>query len=100
MKITVDHREIRNAANKIEDKITEIKSAMKNANGDAESLINYWKGEDFNEFIQKWRTYDDKGSSYGMLITFLESYVKYLRFASEKYQTAQENAISRASKLK
>ena len=98
--INVDRDRLYRAAAAIDNYINRHKGEMLNANNEINTLAGAWQGSDFNQFRSGWSRVTEKDSTSDKMITSLENYAKFLRFASGKYKVAQTNAIFRANGIK
>ena len=97
--IKVDHSKFETAASAIDSYVSSMKSKMGSANGQVNALSANWQGGDFTQFKTQWDKVTNNDSTYNNMIKSLESYAKYLRYASQKYKEAQSNAVNRANGL-
>lgn len=99
--IEVNHRELRDYADRIDEycklQISEMNSAIASVSS---MLVSDWNGEDSLEFKDKWRGVNDKDSVAGKLQANLENFSNCLRSCAKEYQKAQEDSYNEASRLK
>lgn len=82
-------------AKTIDNYVAYQKETMNDLNKKVSLLKEYYKGADAVEFQTKWHNM----SSSKILINSLESYSRYLKYASESYKEARNNAIIRAKMI-
>ena len=97
--IKVDHSKFESAAAEIDEYVNSLKRNMQSANGEITKLAANWQGADFAQFNIRWNNVTNSESTYYKFINSLESYSKYLRYASQKYKDAQTRAVNRAESL-
>ncbi len=97
--IRVDHAQLSATASEIDIYISLLKNRMASAQLEINQLTTNWQGADSAQFKSKWETVTDNQSTYSTLISQLESYANYLRYAAQEYSKAQNNAIERANAL-
>lgn len=98
--IKVDHSKFESAASAIDSYIGLMRRKMLSANAEIEYLhTGNWQGVDSSRFVEKWKRVMEDTSTYGQMIESLDSYAKFLRYAADKYKTAQTEAINRANSL-
>lgn len=97
--IRVDHTQLSATASEIDTYISLLKNKMASAQQEINQLTTNWQGSDSAQFKSKWDTVTDNQSTYYSLISQLESYANYLRYAAKEYSNAQKNAIDRANAL-
>ena len=97
--IKVDHSKLKSAASAIETYASTLKTKMKKAQSEAESLSAVWQGGDATEFKTRFAKIDNKDSTHAQFVVALESYAKYLKYAESEYKKAQSKAINRANNL-
>lgn len=97
--IKVDHSQFEKAASSIESYITKHKNKMKSIEQSVASLGTSWQGEDYNQLKKECQQMSASGSTSDKMIKSLDNYADFLRFAANKYKSAQANAINRANKL-
>lgn len=98
-KIKVNHSQLNKTAQTIDDYVSKMTKQMNSANNEMKDLFSSWKGIDASAYKTKWNTVNDSDSTYYNMKKSLSSYSKYLKYAGEKYKTAQADAINRANKL-
>ena len=112
-RISVDLNDFRNAANEIEKYLSFMASNMNKADSnisvlkqagwhgiDAEEFIKAWKrlfGE--QSFIKAWKRLFGEQSTYSSMRKVLQSYIRYLRYVANRYESAQNYAKELAAKL-
>jgi uncharacterized protein YukE len=97
--INVDHSKLEKTAGVIDDYVKNHKDNMNSANNEITTLGKTWKGIDYNELKKRWDLAISKESTSQKMISSLENYSKFLRFASNEYKKTQKNAIKRANSI-
>lgn len=97
--IKVDHSQFEKAAFAIENYITKHKNNMQAINQSVDSLSSFWQGNDYNQLKTEWQQINACDSTSEKMLKSLDNYADFLRFAANKYKTAQANAINRANNL-
>ncbi len=97
--IKVNHSKFEAAATEVEDYVDTLKSKMRSANGEIDTLASTWQGSDFTQFKTEWNKVDDGDSTHTQMVKSLESYAKFLRYAASKYKEAQIKAVNKANGL-
>lgn len=97
--IKVDYSKFETTAKAIDNYVSNTKRKMAGANDAVNFLAGSWQGADFNKFKVQWNKVSAGDSTYIQMMKALESYAKYLRFAAQKYKSAQTEAINRANSL-
>lgn len=97
--IKVDHSKFSGAVSAVDDYVGQLKSKMKSAESEVNSLISGWDGDDYTQFKKQWSTLQSKGSAYSEMVKALEAYSDFLQLAANKYKEAQTNAVNRANSL-
>lgn len=97
--INVDHSQFEKAASSIESYITKHKNKMKSIEQALTSLETSWQGEDYNQLRTECQQMSASGSTSDKMLKSLDNYADFLRFAANKYKSAQTNAINRANRL-
>lgn len=97
--IKVDHKKFEQAAGAIEAYVSKHKSNMNAIENAVNSLGTCWHGADYAQFQREWQEIKGTGSTSDKMIRSLEQYADFLRFAANKYRSAQENAVNRADRL-
>lgn len=97
--IKVDHSQFERAASAIETYISKHKSKMNTINNSIASLGSSWEGNDYNQLKKEWQEIQGSGSTSDKMLKSLDNYAEFLRFAANKYKSAQANAINRANRL-
>lgn len=95
--IQVDHSKFETAAVAIDNYVSTHKSNMKKADGEITTLSIGWLGDDYNQFKVMWNRLDDNDSTSQKMISAMENYAQFIRYASGKYKDAQVNAVNRAN---
>ena len=98
-RIEVDHSQLTIMATKIDAYISSHKANMKQINSEIDGLNVNWKGADYNQIEKEWNQIKSSESTSGKMLKSLDNYAEFLRFAANKYKSAQSNAINRANKL-
>ena len=98
-KINVEHSQFNRTAEAIDKYISNMNKQMNLANNAMNSMFATWKGIDANAYKNKWDTVIGSTSTCVKMKKSLSSYSKYLRYAGNRYKTAQANAVNRANKL-
>ena len=84
----------------VEKYVSDTKKLMKASTTRVNTnLALCWQGKDYDSFKTKWDCLNKNGSVNTKMLYAMESYGRYLRFASKLYGVAQEKAASRASSL-
>lgn len=97
--IKVDHSKFESAAVAVDKYTTLMKNKMRSSQGEVTTLASNWQGSDFAQFRLAFDKVDNVDSTHAQMLKSLESYAKYLRFASSKYKEAQARAVNRANSL-
>ncbi len=97
--IRVDHSKFANAAGEVDSFVSTMKTKMRSANGEINTLSSSWQGSDFTQFKTEWDKVDNEDSTHTQMVKALESYAKFLRYAASKYKDAQARAVNRANGL-
>ena len=97
--IRVDHSKFKGTADKFETYVTNLKKQMRSAESEVNSMSASWQGADYTQFKNQWNMVTENGSTYAEMVSALESYTKFLRFAGEKYKDAQIKALDSANSL-
>ena len=97
--IQVDHSQYERADSAIETYISKHKSKMNTINNSIASLGSSWQGNDYNQLKKEWQEIQGSGSTSDKMLKSLDNYADFLRFAANKYKSAQANAINRANRL-
>lgn len=97
--IKVDHSQLKKTADIIDDYIRDHNRLMSQADNEIAMLAVHWKGSDSNQFKNQWQKINASDSTSKQLLKALSNYADLLRFAANKYRTAQANAINRANRL-
>lgn len=97
--INVDTDVLDDTANTIDNYVKCQKDSMIYLNKKVLLIKEYYKGTDADEFQKKWQNINSSTSSSKLLLNGLESYSRYLKYASESYKEAKNNAINRAKML-
>lgn len=97
--ISADLGRLERAARAVDDYVRNHRANMNRANSEIMNLGNSWQGSDFNQFRNRWNTVTANGSSSSNMISSLENYSRFLRFAAGRYRQAQTNAVNRANSI-
>lgn len=97
--IKVDHSKFEGAASAIDSYVKLMKNKMQNAQNEVSTLSATWQGSDFVQFRKEFDKVDNNDSTHVKMVKVLESYSRYLRYASKKYRDAQARAVNRANGL-
>ena len=97
--IKVDSNKFEVTASEIDEFIKFLKGKMIEADNEIINLGAAWEGRDFSMFKVRWDTVNDNDSVYYKMISALESYADYLRFAGKRYKETQAEAINNATNL-
>ena len=99
-RISVDLNDFRNAANEIEKHLSFMASNMNKADSNISVLKQAgWHGIDAEEFIKAWKRLFGEQSTYSSMRKVLQSYIRYLRYVANRYESAQNYAKELAAKL-
>ena len=96
-RIRVNHRQLTEAANKIDSQIKDHDDFMVLANTHVLSMD--WSGDDSKQYRQKWDKLTANGSMSKNITARMKAYSAFLRFAAEQYMNAQADAVNRANKI-
>lgn len=97
--IKVDHSKFESTASAIDSYCRKHKTKMLSIEQSVTALASSWQGPDYNQLkIETQQLNATDSVSYKMLVS-LGNYADFLRFAANKYKSAQANAINRANKL-
>ena len=97
--IKVNHQKMLNAANQVDNYITQLDKNMATIDSTMLSLGADWKGEDYRQMKTEWNEINSPGSVTDKMKTTLKSYAGSIREASKLYKEAQARAINRANTL-
>ena len=97
--IKVDHSQFERTASAIETYISKHKTKMNTIDQSIASLSSSWQGNDYNQLKKEWQEIKGSGSTSDKMLKSLDNYADFLRFAANKYKSAQTNAINRANNL-
>lgn len=97
--IKIDYSKLEKAAREIETYMSKHQTKMNMIDSSVTSLGSSWQGKDYNRFKTQWRAIKGTGSTSNKMLKSLDSYADLLRFAANKYKSAQLNAINRAGRL-
>lgn len=97
--VKVDYGQIENAVSVIETYITKHKNNMGKMNQSVTALGASWQCNDYSQLKSEWNQINSKDSTSGKMLQELDEYADFLRFAANKYKSAQNNAINRANRL-
>ena len=97
--IKVDHSRFERAASAIDTYIRNHNNKMNSIDSLITSLGTSWQGPDYNQLQSEWQQIKGSDSTSDKMLKSLNSYADFLRFAANKYKSAQANAINRANRL-
>ncbi len=97
--IKVDHSYFEKTASAIDFYIKKHNTKMNSIDQSIVSLNSSWQGPDYNQFKEEWRQIKGFDSTSDKMLKSLRNYADFLRFAANKYKSAQANAITRANRL-
>jgi uncharacterized protein YukE len=97
--IKVDHGELEKTASSIDSYIKYHKSKMKAIEDQIVLLGLSWQGADYTQLKTECQQMNVSGSTSDQMLKSLGNYADFLRFAENKYKSAQANAINRANQL-
>ncbi len=97
--IRADHSRLEKAAAAVDNYVAEHKKNMSDIDASMTELGLAWQGNDYEQLKIQWQQIDSNESTSGKMLQALENYAEFLRFAADKYKTAQVNAVNRAKKL-
>ena len=97
--IKVDHKELGNTADKVDDYVSLLKKEMFSMQIDTITLDSFWKGPDATKFKSTFKMLSEDGSVHTSYVNALVNYSKFLRYAADKYQKAQTAAVNRANRI-
>ncbi len=97
--IKVDHSKFATAASEVESYVETMRSNMNSANREVNTLAQSWQGADYTQFKTQWDKVDNENSTHTQMLKSLESYGRFLRYASSQYKEAQNRAVNRANGL-
>ena len=97
--IKVDHSQFERTASAIETYISKHKTKMNTIDRSIASLSSSWQGNDYTQLKKEWQQIQGSDSTSDKMLKSLDNYADFLRFAANKYKSAQVNAINRANKL-
>lgn len=97
--IKVDHSQFEKTAAQIDKYVELLRDKMKRSQGEVTTLAATWQGADYTQFKSQFDQVDNGQSTHTQMVKALESYSKYLKAASAKYQEAQTKAVNRANSL-
>lgn len=97
--IKVDHSQLEKTAAAIDTYIVKHRNNMQAINQSVISLGASWRGSDYNQVHIEWQQINASDSTSGRMLKSLDNYADFLRFAANKYKSAQTNAINRANNL-
>lgn len=97
--IKVDHSQFEKTASAIDSYGKKQMTKMLSIEQSVNALGSSWQGPDYNQLkIETQQINATDSVSYKMLVS-LGNYADFLRFAANKYKSAQVNAINRANNL-
>ena len=97
--IKVDHSQFERTAAAIDTYIRNHRNKMNSIDASVNSLGSSWQGNDYNQLKKEWQQIQGSGSTSDKMLKSLDNYADFLRFAANKYKSAQANAINRANRL-
>lgn len=97
--IKVDHSQFERTASTIDTYIRNHRNKMNSIDAFVNSLGTSWQGNDYNQLKKEWQQIQGSGSTSDKMLKSLDNYADFLRFAANKYKSAQANAINRANRL-
>ena len=97
--IKVDHSQFERTASAIDTYIRNHRNKMNSIDASVNSLGTSWQGNDYNQLKKEWQQIKGSDSTSDRMLKSLENYADFLRFAANKYKSAQANAINRANGL-
>lgn len=97
--IKVDYIQLEKTAAEIETYITEHNNKMKTIDQTVDVLKNSWNGKDYTAFKESWQQIEGRNSTSDKMLKALKSYGDFLRFAANKYKSAQAKAMDKAERL-
>ena len=97
--IKVDHSQFERTATAIDTYIRNHKSKMNSIDNSITALGTAWQGSDYNQLQTEWQQIKGSDSTSAKMLKSLDSYADFLRFAANKYKSAQASAINRANRL-
>lgn len=97
--IKVDHSQFERTASAIDTYIRNHKSKMNSIDNSITALGTAWQGSDYSQLQNEWQQIKGADSISDKMLKSLDSYADFLRFAANKYKSAQANAINRANRL-
>ncbi len=97
--IQVDHRYLEKVANSIDDYVKLQKQKMREIENTIADLNGSWDGTDYEQVKYEFQQSNSAESTSAKMIKSIENYADFLRFCSNKYKSAQINAINRANRL-
>lgn len=97
--IKVNHQKLETTASQVDSYVSAHKRNMNSMGNMVSGLSSSWEGKDFTEVQNQWNEINAKDSSSGKMISSLENYADFLRYAAKKYKEVQTNAVNRANSL-
>ena len=97
--IKVDRSQFEKAASAIEAYVSNHKKHMSTIDQSVNFLGSSWQGKDYDQLKIEWQQINSSGSTSDNMLAALANYADFLRYAANKYKTAQINAINRANRL-
>ena len=98
-KIKVDHSQFERTASVIDTYIRNHKNKMNSIDDSIAALGTTWQGSDYDQLQTEWQQIKGTDSTSDKMLKSLDGYADFLRFAANKYKSAQANAINRANNL-
>lgn len=97
--ISVDHSQFEKTASAIESYVSKHRTKMKTIDQSVNSLKTSWQGADYEQLKKEWQEMNSSDSTSEKMLKSLQNYADFLRFAANKYKSAQTNAVNRANQL-
>ena len=97
--IIVNHSRFEKTASAIESYVGKHRAKMKTIDQFITSLKTSWQGADYEQLKKEWEEMNTPDSTSEKMLKTLENYADFLRFAANKYKSAQTNAVNRANQL-
>lgn len=95
----VDYNKFEHAADAIDTYVSRHETNMRKIDTEINELSISWQGTDYLSLKKEWNQINASDSSSGQMIKSLKNYANFLRFAANKYKSAQANAINIANRL-
>ncbi len=97
--ISVDHSQLEKTASAIDSYVSKHRAKMKTIDQSITFLKASWQGADYEQLKKEWQEMNTSDSTSEKMLKSLENYADFLRFAANKYKSAQTNAVNRANQL-